>query len=135
MRIAEVLSTGFPRLSGRRALRWAHRRLLLYKTTWANGRSDSVVLSFTESHQGFGPTYRWTFIIAAICGVTGILVTYFFVPDMTGVDLADEDRKFMEYLSSSGWQGEIGEDDDKEILTADNQAMDAEADSDIASTK
>ena len=27
---------------------------------------------------------RWTFIIAAICGVTGILVTYFFVPDMTG---------------------------------------------------
>lgn len=29
--------------------------------------------------------YRWTFIIAAICGVTGILVTYFFVPDMTGM--------------------------------------------------
>jgi hypothetical protein len=78
---------------------------------------------------------RWTFIIAAICGVTGILVTYFFVPDMTGVDLADEDRKFMNYLSSNGWQGEIGEDDDKEILSADNPTMDVEADSDVASTK
>ncbi|KAK7058872.1 Plasma membrane permease, mediates uptake of glycerophosphoinositol and glycerophosphocholine [Paramarasmius palmivorus] len=89
--------------------------------------------AFTPIQNNLGK--RWTFIIAAICGVTGILVTYFFVPDMTGVDLADEDRKFMEYLSSSGWQGEIGEDDDKEILTADNQAMDAEADSDIASTK
>lgn len=74
--------------------------------------------------------YRWTFIIAAICGVTGILVTYFFVPDMTGwsifilgptvvlidtflgVDLADEDRKFMQYLADNGWEGEIGEDED-----------------------
>ena len=72
---------------------------------------------------------RWTFIIAAICGVTGILVTYFFVPDMTGwsislcnrdlptdinlagVDLADEDRKFLEYLHENGWEGDIGEED------------------------
>ncbi|PPQ85889.1 hypothetical protein CVT25_015831 [Psilocybe cyanescens] len=46
---------------------------------------------------------KWTFIIAAICGTSGILVTYFFVPDMTGVDLADEDRKFMEYLTENGW--------------------------------
>jgi hypothetical protein len=30
---------------------------------------------------------RWTFIIAAICSGTAILVTYFLVPDMTGVDL------------------------------------------------
>ena len=27
---------------------------------------------------------RWTFIIAAICSGTAILVTYFLVPDMTG---------------------------------------------------
>ncbi|KDR85098.1 hypothetical protein GALMADRAFT_233721 [Galerina marginata CBS 339.88] len=55
---------------------------------------------------------KWTFIIAAICGTTGILVTYFFVPDMTGVDLADEDRKFMQYLLDNGWAGQVGEDED-----------------------
>jgi hypothetical protein len=55
--------------------------------------------------------FRWTFIIAAICGVTGILVTYYFVPDMTGVDLAEEDARFMEYLEKNGWEGTVGEDD------------------------
>ncbi len=29
-----------------------------------------------------------------------------------GVDLADEDRKFMAYLADNGWVGEVGEDDD-----------------------
>ena len=56
---------------------------------------------------------RWTFIIAAICGVTGILVTYFFVPDMTGVDLADEDEKFLKYLADNGWEGEVGDDEEQ----------------------
>jgi hypothetical protein len=59
---------------------------------------------------------RWTFIIAALCGITGILVTYFFVPDMTGVDLADEDEKFMKYLADNGWEGEVGEDDDMNLI-------------------
>jgi hypothetical protein len=59
---------------------------------------------------------RWTFIVAALCGITGILVTYFFVPDMTGVDLADEDAKFMKYLAENGWEGEVGEDDDKNLI-------------------
>ena len=45
-------------------------------------------------------------------------MTYFFVPDMTGVDLADEDAKFMQYLASNGWEGVVGEDDDKELITA-----------------
>lgn len=61
-------------------------------------------------------TCRWTFIIAAICGVSGILVTYFFVPDMTGVDLADEDAKFMRYLADNGWEGEVGEDDKRGLV-------------------
>ena len=51
--------------------------------------------------------------MAAICGVTGILVTYFFVPDMTGVDLADEDARFLQYLSENGWEGEVGDDVDE----------------------
>jgi len=56
---------------------------------------------------------RWTFIIAAICGVTGVLVTWIFVPDMTGKDLADEDVAFMEYLKAEGWEGDVGEHDQK----------------------
>lgn len=40
------------------------------------------------------------------------MVTYFFVPDMTGVDLAEEDEKFMKYLADHGWEGEVGDDSD-----------------------
>ena len=32
--------------------------------------------------------------------------------EVPGVDLADEDRKFMEYLAENGWEGEVGEDDE-----------------------
>ena len=39
-------------------------------------------------------------------------MTYFFVPDMTGVDLADEDAAFLKYLAENGWEGKVGEDDD-----------------------
>ena len=41
--------------------------------------------------------------------ITGILVTYFFVPDMTGVDLADEDMAFVKYLAENEWEGEVGD--------------------------
>ncbi|KAL3960637.1 hypothetical protein ACCO45_005754 [Purpureocillium lilacinum] len=54
---------------------------------------------------------RWTFIIAAICGVVGVLVTWFFVPNVTGEDLAIQDEKFRVYLVENGWNGEMGEDD------------------------
>lgn len=53
----------------------------------------------------------------AICGTTGILVTYFFVPDMTGVDFADEDRKFMEYLAENGWRGTVGETESEDTIS------------------
>lgn len=54
---------------------------------------------------------RWTFIIAAICGVAGVLVTFFFVPDVKGDDLAIEDEKFRAYLVKNGWNGVMGEED------------------------
>ena len=72
------------------------------------------------------PPSRWTFIIAAICGVTGILVTYFFVPDMTGVDLADEDAAFLKYLADNGWEGEVGEDDDRALVAQGGKGVDIE---------
>lgn len=54
---------------------------------------------------------RWTFIIAAICGVVGILVTWVFVPDLSGEDLRHRDENFRAYLVSKGWDGTMGEDD------------------------
>lgn len=73
---------------------------------------------------------KWTFIIAAICGVAGILVTWFFIPDITGEDLAKEDEKFRAYLVDHGWDGQMGEDDlkamahdvDQELVHADKVA-------------
>lgn len=54
---------------------------------------------------------RWTFIVAAICGIAGVLVTYFFVPDIKGDDLSHEDENFRAYLVAHGWDGEMGEAD------------------------
>ena len=42
-----------------------------------------------------GVLFVCRFIVAAIFGILGVLVTYFFVPDMTGVDLSEEDARFM----------------------------------------
>ena len=44
------------------------------------------------------------------------MVTYFFVPDMTGVDLADEDEKFLRYLTENGWEGDVGDDTDDLVV-------------------
>ncbi|KAF8912764.1 major facilitator superfamily domain-containing protein [Gymnopilus junonius] len=82
-----------------------------YGISAAIGKAGAAVgtQAFTPIQLHLGK--KWTFIIAAICGIAGILVTYFFIPDMTGVDLADEDKKFMQYLSDNGWTGLIGEDE------------------------
>lgn len=36
---------------------------------------------------------------------------------MTGVDLAEEDAAFMQYLIENGWEGEVGEEEDKTLVT------------------
>ncbi|GAA5965874.1 hypothetical protein JCM21900_004934 [Sporobolomyces salmonicolor] len=54
---------------------------------------------------------RYTFIIAACCGLAGMLVTYFFIRNDLGSDLAEEDARFAAYLQSKGWSGQIGADD------------------------
>lgn len=40
-----------------------------------------------------------------------MIATYFFVPDMTGVDLGEEDAKIMQYPYENGWVGDVGEAD------------------------
>ena len=67
---------------------------------------------------------RWTFIIAAICGLFGIIITYFFVPHSLENDLMKQDVEFHNYLVSNGWTGKMGFDEtDKEsvVMTIDNE--------------
>lgn len=51
---------------------------------------------------------RWTFIVAAICGIVGVLVTFFFVEHITGDDLAIRDAQFAKFLHENGWEGHMG---------------------------
>lgn len=51
------------------------------------------------------------------------MVTYFFVPDKTGVDLADDDEDFMNYLAANGWEGTVGEDGDEIALGSDTMVI------------
>ena len=82
-----------------------------YGISAALGKTGAVVGTevFTPIQTNLGK--RWTFIIAAIVGVVGILVTWFFVPNLKGEDLAIEDEKFRAYLVANGWVGNMGEDD------------------------
>jgi hypothetical protein len=41
---------------------------------------------------------------------------------MTGVDFADEDAKFMAYLHENGWEGDVGEAEDKHLTSTQHKA-------------
>jgi len=89
-----------------------------YGISAALGKTGAAVgtQAFTPIQNNLGK--KWTFIIAAICGVAGILVTYLFVPKLTGEDLAREDAEFAEFLAAHGWEGEVGEDDGEHLIRA-----------------
>ncbi|KAH8693761.1 hypothetical protein BGW36DRAFT_301342 [Talaromyces proteolyticus] len=82
-----------------------------YGISAALGKTGAAVgtQAFTPIQNNLGK--RWTFIIGAICGVAGILVTYFFIPNVTGEDLKFNDEKFRAYLVANGWDGQMGEGD------------------------
>lgn len=79
----------------------------------AIGKVGAVVgtKSFTpiEIHLG----QRWTFIIAAICGVLGVAVALLFIPQLKEEDLLEEDIRFKNYLLENGWRGTFGAEDEK----------------------
>lgn len=104
-----------------------------YGFSAAIGKVGAVVgtQTFTPIKVHLGQKY--TFIVAACCGVLGMLVTFFFIrnecvpPNLLlvtiftclpmsdsvlrhslGGDLAEEDAKFEAYLTSQGWAGAIG---------------------------
>ena len=82
-----------------------------YGISAALGKTGAAVGTevFTPIQSNLGK--KWTFIIAAICGILGVLITFFFIPNLTGDDLANEDEKFRAYLVAHGWDGEMGEED------------------------
>lgn len=79
-----------------------------YGFSAAIGKVGAVVgtKTFTpiQKHLGEG----WTFIIAAICGLVGILVAFFFIPQLNDDDLLEEDIRFKNYLLDHGWDGHFG---------------------------
>jgi MFS family permease len=91
-----------------------------YGLSAAVGKAGAAIgtQAFTPIQTKLGK--KWTFIIAAICGVFGVLVTLFFVENLTGEDLAERDRRFRAYLVEHGWDGEMGGEDLK-ALAADGQ--------------
>ncbi|EME38611.1 hypothetical protein DOTSEDRAFT_75394 [Dothistroma septosporum NZE10] len=103
-----------------------------YGISAALGKTGAAVgtQAFTPIEDNLGK--RWTFIIAAICGVAGILVTWIFVPNITGDDLGNGDEKFRLYLVSKGWDGEMGEDDLKALADEGIPASVVEAENDSA---
>ncbi|OQD77916.1 hypothetical protein PENDEC_c002G01153 [Penicillium decumbens] len=82
-----------------------------YGLSAAVGKAGAAIgtQAFTPIKQKLGN--QWTFIIAAICGVVGILVTWFFVPNLSGDNLRVRDERFRAYLVANGWDGAMGEDD------------------------
>ncbi|KAK4077432.1 uncharacterized protein Triagg1_3764 [Trichoderma aggressivum f. europaeum] len=94
-----------------------------YGLSAALGKSGAAIgtQAFTPIQNNLGK--RWTFIIAAICGVVGVLVTYFFVPNVTGEDLAIQDEKFKAYLLEHGWSGEMGVSDEKEQVVEEDEEV------------
>lgn len=93
-----------------------------YGLSAAIGKTGAAIgtQAFTPIQTNLGK--KWTFIIAAICGVVGILVTYFFVPDKTGIDLADDDVELMKYLEANGWHGEVGENSELDLTEEDSSS-------------
>ncbi|KAF0315335.1 putative glycerophosphoinositol permease [Colletotrichum asianum] len=87
-----------------------------YGLSAAVGKAGAAIgtQAFTPIQANLGK--RWTFIIAAIFGVVGVLVTYFFVPNLKGDDLSEEDARFHAYLLSQGWDGEMGEKNTPDVV-------------------
>lgn len=81
---------------------------------------------FTPIQDNLGK--KWTFIIAAIIGTLGIIVTYFFIPHLKEEDLIHEDQLFRNYLREHGWEGEMGLEPTENITYIDPERVEVAAD-------
>lgn len=83
-------------------------RATAYGLSAAIGKVGAVVgtKTFTPIQNNLGD--RWTFIIAAICGLAGVTVALLLIPHLKDDDLLKEDVMFKNYLIDNGWSGEFG---------------------------
>lgn len=99
-----------------------------YGISAAIGKVGAVVgtKTFTPIRTNLGE--KWTFIIAACCGLAGIIVGFIFIPHLKEDDLMEEDIKFKRYLRENGWTGEFGvkEELEKDELAKENGKIDYE---------
>lgn len=63
---------------------------------------------------------KWTFIIAAICGLLGVLAALLLIPQLNDDDLMLEDVKFKNYLIENGWTGTFGYEDGATVIKTSN---------------
>ncbi|KAG7445067.1 MFS Git1p-like glycerophosphoinositol permease [Guyanagaster necrorhizus] len=89
-----------------------------YGFSAAIGKVGAVVgtQAFTPIQHNLGK--RWTFIIAAICGLAGMTVTWFFIRNDLDRDLAMEDANFQAFLEANGWHGDVGAAESVDALVA-----------------
>lgn len=82
-----------------------------YGLSAALGKVGAVVgtKTFTPIQNHLGE--NWTFIIAAICGLVGVVVALLFIPQLNDDDLLEEDIRFKNYLIDQGWRGTFGTED------------------------
>lgn len=73
---------------------------------------------------------RYTFIIAACCGLVGVIITAIFIPHLKVDDLLEEDIRFKNYLRDQGYEGHIGlvEEGKEEDLESDETGTDGGSD-------
>lgn len=79
-----------------------------YGISAAIGKVGAVVgtKTFTPIENNLGENY--TFIIAAICGLLGVVATMLCIPQLKDDDLMKEDIDFKNYLVDQGWSGSFG---------------------------
>lgn len=84
-----------------------------YGISAAIGKVGAVVgtKTFTPIQNNLGE--NWTFIIAAICGLVGVICSLVLIPQLQDDDLMREDIKFKNYLIDQGWNGTFGYEDDE----------------------
>lgn len=102
----------------------------LYGLSAAIGKVGAVAgtQSFQPIRDHLGP--RYTFIIAAVCGIVGIIFTWVCIPHCKENDLMELDIKFHNYLVEHGWEGSMGfeesDDDDNNLLITESVHDDGE---------
>ncbi|KAK9320536.1 major facilitator superfamily domain-containing protein [Lipomyces orientalis] len=91
----------------------------------AIGKVGAVVgtQTFTSIQNHLGK--KWTFIIAAICGLVGVIITFFCVPKLNGEDLMDEDERFHKYLVANNWEGSFGDGESSDMNSEDIEKLDS----------